>query len=489
MFFWRSLKKYIIVIFIASGLILYIFSYTTTDHIFSYQSISLTLNDIAIFCTIIPAILGLNELINREKMEHYVEKHFEEYIQDLCLSCTQIKFLYAIIQENPKKFDQFCRKINKDITFESSFTQNMELFIIEIATKLSTYFIMAEKNIFSESVISSHAIQNFTTYLILSNSSKFAYLSSRISSKFENNNDFDYLLSSYYNYEVKDNFEKLVACALRISQQKYTEKLSDKNKQVIKAIPENKKDKLFYYINSIIKKEISVQTLMRAVQSTPKLSSRYIIFLSRDKSCTSGHKIKEYLIENDAVKLIHAIHGDVFLYESKYSHENVDDFVHDELMSKVSNECAQLIFAVELNPTSYYKLMNKEPNEFDKMYVKISEEIDEKFYNELLMELINISGKPIYDLIEKASLDFFSDDLSIEEIKLFRDKSDALINELRSEKNQSMTITKFLSEIDENLLTESLINNCKFNYDRAEIISHSIVSNVMLWRNLLYGEQ
>lgn len=489
MIFWRSLKKYLIVIFIASGLILYIFSYTTTDHIFSYRSVSLTLNDVAIFCTIIPAILGFIELIKREKMEHYVENYSKKYIQDLCLSCTQIEFLYAIIQENPQKFDKFCRKINKDVTFKSSLTQNLELFIIEIATKFSTYFMIAEKNKFSESVISTHAIQNFITFLILANSNEFAYLSPRISSKFKNNNDFDYLSISYYNYEIKDNFEKLVACALRISQQKYTEKLNDKNKQVIEAIPESKKEKLFSYINSIIKKEISVQTLMKAVKSIPKLSSRYIIFLSRDKSCISGHEIKEYLLENDAVKLLHAIHGDVFLYESKYRHETVDDFVHDELMSKVSKECAQLIFAVELNPTSYYKMMNKEPNKFDKMYVKISEEIDEKFYNELLMELIEISGKPIYDLIEKASLDFFSDDLSIEEIKLFRDKSDTFINELRSVKNQSMTITKFLSEIDENVLAESLIKNCKLNYDRAEIISHSIVTNVILWRKLLYGEQ
>jgi hypothetical protein len=106
----------------------------------------------------------------------------------------------------------------------------------------------------------------------------------------------------------------------------------------------------------------------------------------------------------------------------------------------------------------------------------------------MLDELLMVSGKPVYDIIENATIDFFSDELSTDELKKLRYNNESIINSCIDSSNSSWSKTKSLVDVSQNKLTNVLIKTCDFDFDKATSISGSILKNVFLWRKLLYGE-
>ena len=136
---------------------------------------------------------------------------------------------------------------------------------------------------------------------------------------------------------------------------------------------------------------------------------------------------------------------------------------------------------------SYFKRLHRE-TELDSIYVKKSNEIDEIYYDKLLNELIILSGKPVYDIIENATIDFFADELSIEEMKSLRYNDEIILSSCTDSSNLSWSKTKLLVNISKDKLSNVLVEKCNFDFDKAASISGSILNNVFLWRKLLYGD-
>jgi hypothetical protein len=289
-----------------------------------------------------------------------------------------------------------------------------------------------------------------------------------------------------YKYKIRTDYDKLVLKASELEDS--TKNIVVQDKTIINTISESKKEKLYSYVSKAINKELSIESLLNNSKGIPNISNKYIVFLSRDNSCQKEFLVRDYLEKNDGVKLVNSLHGDVYYFESKQNHESVDSFVNEELMILINNDCSQLIFVVQITPTCYYKAINKELNTFDRNYVNISKNIDEKLYDDLLIELINISGKPIYELIEKAPLDFFSDQVFLDETKILRNRSDSIFNILAKPDSSSISNTELLFKLGEENLTQVLVDICQFNFDRAKVISCSILKNIDVWRKVLYGE-
>lgn len=237
----------------------------------------------------------------------------------------------------------------------------------------------------------------------------------------------------------------------------------------------------------MIKKEVGITTLHNITSDISNISNYYIIYLSRDRICNKT-EIKNYLEDNGAINLVSSKFGDVLLFVSEQNHKSTENFVNNELMRRLSQDCPYLIFVVKLTPMNYYKKLNKDI-ELDSIYVKKSKQIDETYHNKMLNELILASGKPVYDIIENATIDFFADEISNEEMKTLRSNDKIIINSCVDSSNSSWSKTKLLADVSQEILSNSLIKYCDFDFDKATSISGSILENVILWRKLLYGDK
>ncbi|KAF5422455.1 MAG: hypothetical protein C5S45_02315, partial [Candidatus Methanocomedens sp.] len=428
---------------------------------------------------------ALNQLNQDRKYKNFFKDAVNEYIEDLYLSCNQIRYLNGLIFEYNKEFNNFKDGLRKKNYWNLLILKNTENTIIELADDFSRYFTDKFLSNLENSSISRNGLQNFTSYLILTNS-RHSYLSYRIKKRGEMDDDFQKLFCAYYQHEIKDDIGKLSLFASNIKNDKLKEDTLNKSEDVIKKITEHERNKLYSYVSNMIKKEVGITTLHNATRDISRISNHYIIYLSRDRICNDT-EIKNYLEDNGAINIVSSKYGDVLLFASEYNHKSIENFVNNELMNQFTQDCPHLIFIIELTPMSYFKRLHRE-TELDSIYVKKSNEIDEIYYDKLLNELIILSGKPVYDIIENATIDFFADELSIEEMKSLRYNDEIILSSCTDSSNLSWSKTKLLVNISKDKLSNVLVEKCNFDFDKAASISGSILNNVFLWRKLLYGD-
>jgi hypothetical protein len=484
MAFWARNKKIVLLIFFLLILISIISSQDSNAAAIDNKYVSISWNNLAIVFTLFSTLIALLEMRNNIKQDKIIKNKTQSHVDVLISGCKKIEFYNDLIQKKTSSFEKFGSNIAEKITIESYIAESVGIIIIDFSKELSTYFLNQTKK--SSLPSSDENIRSFIQYLILVKSDKFSYLSKRIKDQFETKSLFNNLIIAYYTYEIKDDINKIILKANELLQDS-AKSIRMQNESVINSISDKNKEKLYSYITRVINKDLSVKSLVNSIRNFQGFSNRYIVFLSRDQSCNEC-AIKEYFDENDGIKLVNSPHGDVYYFESKKEHESAENFVNNELMPIVKNDCSQMVFAVEIAPMCYYKGINKPENTFGKNYVEISNKIDEKLYNYLLVELIEISGRPIYELVEKASLDFFSDQVYVNETKILRNNSDLILTQIIKQNDETCSTTKMLSKLDEAELTKILVDNNLFEKDRAQIITKSIIASAELWRKVLYGE-
>ena len=470
-------SKYLILLLIMVGVILYISSYNSED----YQR---GLNFVGFFLTFIGTIIATYQLNKEKKVILFFKDTINDYIEDLYISINQVRYLQGIILENNKDFKNFKNDLGKKHQWNFSILKNTENTIIDLTDEYSIYLIDKFLSNIDNFSLSRNALKNFVAFTILTQS-KFSHLSERIKNRGENDVDFNKLLSAYYKHEIKDDMGKISRFASSIETEKLKGDVFNYSEDLIKKTSEHEREKLFSYVSSMIKKEVGITTLHNITKSS-KISNRYIIYLSRDRIC-KVNEIKNYLENKGAINILASTYGDVLLFTSEISHESIENFVDNELLNQLTQDCPYLIFVIELTPMSYYK-KNYRGVELDSIYVTKSNQIDEIYYNKMLDELLMVSGKPVYDIIENATIDFFTDELSTDDLKKLRYNNESIINSCIDSSKSSWSKTKSLVDVSQNKLTNVLIETCDFDFDKATSISGSILKNVFLWRKLLYGE-
>ena len=470
--------KYFGFLFFIFGIILYVSSYRIEE----YQ---IGLNAVGFSSTVMGTIIALYQLNQERKFKRFVKDVADEYIEDLYLSCNQIRYLKGLILEYNKEFNNFKDALEKKDYWNLLILKNTENTIIELADDFSRYFTGKFLLNLENSSISRNGLQNFISFSILVNS-QHSYLANRIQKRGVMDDDFQKLYSAYYQHEIKDDIGKLCLFASNIQNDKLKEDTLNKSEDIIKKMAEHEKNKLFSYVSKMIKKEIGITTLHNVSTDISTISNHYIIYLSRDRIC-NDNEIKNYLEDNGAINILSSKYGDVLLFASEYNHKSIENFVNNELMNQLTQDCPYLIFITELTPMSHFKKLHRE-TELDSIYVRQSNEIDEIYYNKMLNELIMVSGKPVYDIIENATIDFFADELSIEEMKNLRYNDEIILSSCIDSSNLSWSKTKLLVNISKDKLSTALVEKCNFDIDKAASISGSILNNVFLWRKLLYGD-
>lgn len=471
--------KYLIISFFALGLFLYVLSYRVLE----YQ---IVLNAIGFSSTVLGFLIALYQLNQEREFKNFFKETINEYIENIDLSCNQIQYLQGLILENNKDFNNFKANLINKSNLNFLHLKNTENTIIELADEFSNYFIDKFLSNINNSLISKNALKNFISVSILTHS-QFPYLTDRIKKRGDKDDDFHKLLNTYYKYEIKDDLGKISLHASNIKNEKSMEDVFNKSEAIIKRTSDHERDKLFKYVSNMIKKEVGITTLHNITSDISNISNHYIIYLSRDRICNKT-EIKNYLEDNGAINLVSSKFGDVLLFASEQNHKSTDNFVNNELMRRLTQDCPYLIFVVKLTPMNYYKKLNKDI-ELDSIYVKKSRQIDETYHNKMLNELILASGKPVYDIIENATIDFFADEISNEEMKTLRSNDKIIINSCVDSSNSSWSKTKLLADVSQEILSDSLIKYCDFDFDKATSISGTILENIILWRKLLYGNK
>lgn len=472
------LYKYLFLLLFFIGIISYVLSYRIEE----YQ---ISLNAVGFSLTVMGTIIALHHLKQEVGFKKFYKDVVDEYIEDLYLSCNQIPYLKGILLEYKKEFNAFKDGLVKKDYRNLFILKNTENTIVELADDFSGYFTDKFLSNLENASISRNGLHNFITYSILANSSR-SYLSYQIQKRGEIDDDFQKLFSAYYQHEIKDDLGKLSLFASNIQNEKLKGDMLNKSEAIIKKITEHEKNKLFSYVSNLIKKEVGITTLHKVTTDISRISNHYIIYLSRDRIC-EYNEIKKYLKDNGAITILSSNYGDVLLFASEYNHESIEKFVDNELMNQLTQDCPHLIFITELTPMSYFKKLHRE-TELDSIYVKKSNEIDDICCNKMLSELIMVSGKPVYDIIENATIDFFADELSIEEMKKLRYNDEIILSSCIDSSNLPWSKSKILVNISKDKLSNALVDKCNFDFDKAASISGSILNNVFLWRKLLYGD-
>lgn len=470
-------SKYLILLFIVIGVILYIISYKIEEYQMGF-------NAVGFFLTFIGTSMAMYQLNQERKIIFFFKDTINDYIEDLYISINQVRYLQGIILENNKDFKNFKNNLGKKHQWNFSILKNTENTIIDLTDEFSIYLIDKFLSNVDNFSLSRNALKNFVAFTILTQS-QFSHLSERIKIRGEIDTDFNKLLSAYYKHEIKDDMGKISSFASNIKTEKLKGDIFNNSEDLIKKISEHEREKLFSYVSSMIKKEVGITTLHNITNSS-KISNQYLIYLSRDRIC-KVNEIKNYLENKGAISILASNYGDVLLFTSEIGHESIENFVNNELLNQLTQDCPYLIFVIEFTPMNYYK-KNYRGVELDSIYVTKSNQIDDIYYNKMLDELLMVSGKPVYDIIENATIDFFSDELSTDELKKLRYNNESIINSCIDSSNSSWSKTKSLVDVSQNKLTNVLIKTCDFDFDKATSISGSILKNVFLWRKLLYGE-
>ena len=469
-------SKYLILLFIVIGVILYIISYKIEEYQMGF-------NAVGFFLTFIGTSMAMYQLNQERKIIFFFKDTINDYIEDLYISINQVRYLQGIILENNKDFKKFKNNLGKKHQWNFSILKNTENTIIDLTDEFSIYLIDKFLSKIDNFLLSRNALKNFVSFTILTQS-QFSHLSERIKKRGENDTDFNKLLSAYYKHEIKDDMGKISSFASNIKTEKLKGDVFNNSEDLIKKISEHEREKLFSYVSSMIKKEVGITTL-HDIANSSKISNQYLIYLSRDRIC-KVNEIKNYLENKGAINILASNYGDVLLFTSEIGHESIENFVNNELLNQLTQDCPYLIFVIEFTPMSYYK-KNYRGVELDSIYVTKSNQIDDIYYNKMLDELLMVSGKPVYDIIENATIDFFTDELSTEDLKKLRYNNESIISSCIDSSNSSWSKTKSLVDVSQNKLTNVLIETCDFDFDKATSISGSILKNVFLWRKLLYG--
>ena len=110
-----------------------------------------------------------------------------------------------------------------------------------------------------------------------------------------------------------------------------------------------------------------------------------------------------------------------------------------------------------------------------------------------IKDLLTIIGKPIIELVEDATIDFFTlEDINISDNERFKlaSKSELIYTTIREMKNLiGDGATKVLSEIEIDELAMVVQEQCGLSEYRANEIAKSIKENIATWRNSIYQEE
>lgn len=101
-------SKYLILLFIVIGVILYIISYKIEEYQMGF-------NAVGFFLTFIGTSMAMYQLNQERKIIFFFKDTINDYIEDLYISINQVRYLQGIILENNKDFKNFKNNLGKNI--------------------------------------------------------------------------------------------------------------------------------------------------------------------------------------------------------------------------------------------------------------------------------------------------------------------------------------------------------------------------------------
>jgi len=126
--------KYFGFLFFVFGIILYVSSYRIEE----YQ---IGLNAVGFSSTVMGTIIALYQLNQERKFKRFVKDVADEYIEDLYISCNQIRYLKGLILEYNKEFNNFKDALEKKDYWNLLILKNTENTIIELAVSTSNLMV------------------------------------------------------------------------------------------------------------------------------------------------------------------------------------------------------------------------------------------------------------------------------------------------------------------------------------------------------------
>ena len=397
-------------------------------------------------------------------------------------------FISKEFDRKPKDLIKFKVSLKKELSNKFIHTFILDDIKREISRRYVVFFkTLIGKKFPKESI----EIYDFIYYLIY-RSFSYPHLAHNIYSSYENGfkkNLFNLLYKAYYQRELKVDFDALCEKANEMSKIK-SESISNIGSDIIKEIPEPNRKNLESYLVNMLMKNLAVASLEKSLKDIQLINQFFLIILG-EKEKNQEQLIFKKIEKAGGHLIIKTSFETVFFYRSQKNYNKIDEFLKNEILVNIPNNHRYIVMATRVFPTEVGFIHHGNVRKhYEKIEISASKiRIDVK----RIKDLLTIIGKPIIELVEDATIDFFTlEDINISDNERFKlaSKSELIYTTIREMKNLiGDGATKVLSEIEIDELAMVVQEQCGLSEYRANEIAKSIKENIATWRNSIYQEE
>ncbi len=440
--------------------------------------IGILVSSIAVFINLIKLTIEKKDLYQQYKIN--VEKI--EAMLDYAASRDLPHIISSAFSAKQSEFKQMGLKLKKDITRRYMKNFKEEKIEKDISKSYVNFFIKICGNKLKNET------ENFIYYLIYDTFNYLKYASEIYSFYLEEskgNNFFSALFTAYFHQHVQDDFHKLLREAKNILKNKIS---PPSEKEILKKLPDSNKIKLGSYIVNSLRKNLSFTTYLEAIKNIQAINQSFLIILGEKESGQDEKIFTKLVREGKVISITNTRLEKVFFVVSVKNHKDIHEFLEKEILNGIPKNHRYVLLATRIFPNEVDYVHHGEVQAY---YQKLKKSATQIHFNEKkLGDLLKIVGKPIAELIDNATIDFFvSGDVYLfesERIDLAT-HSKEIYQELKDLRNMPLVgIIEVLEITTKAALTNVLCKYCKFNKNRADQIVKSIKQNIVSWREIVF---